>query len=72
MRDSFGDSLPASSVLNLYLSAGDKAIRAMADITDGDIQDGAYDLAKAVLSVIPGTSWVSRKGFQAYESATEK
>jgi hypothetical protein len=45
--------------------------KAMMEVTDGDINECIYEMSKAILSVIPGTSWAARKGFQAYESATE-
>ena len=72
LRNSLGRQIPAAEMLNLWVNHGDKAIKAFAELTDGDIQEGAYEMAKALLSLVPGTSWVARKGFKAYESATEK
>lgn len=72
LRNSLGRQILAAEMLNLWVNHGDKAIKAFAELTDGDIQEGAYEMAKALLSLVPGTSWVARKGFKAYESATEK
>jgi hypothetical protein len=71
LRNSLGRQMPAAEMLNLWLTQGDKAIKAMMEVKEGDINEGVYELSKALLSVIPGTSWAARKGFKAYESATE-
>ena len=72
LRNSVGRQIPAAEMVNLWLNQGDKAIRAFCEITEGDIQEGCYDMVKAVTAVTPGLSWLSRKGFKAYESATDK
>jgi hypothetical protein len=71
LKKSLGRQMAASDIVGVWADQGYKAIKAMMEITDGDINEGVYELSKALLSVIPGTSWAARKGFKAYESATE-
>ena len=71
LRNSLGRQIPAAEMLNLWVNQGDRAIRALHSLSDGDIQEGVEELAFAVGAVIPGVSWASRKARQALESARE-
>ena len=72
LRNSLGRQIPAAEMLNLWVNQGDKAIKALLEVGDGDIAEGVEDMAFAVGAVVPGLSWISRKGKQALDSAREK
>ena len=72
LRNSLGRQIPAAEMLNLWVNQGDKAIKALLEVGDGDIAEGVEDMAFALGAVVPGLSWISRKGKQALDSAREK
>ena len=70
-KDSFGDMVPAEGAISALASHIEKFAKALGEVGEKDINETMLDMCEAVGASVPGVSWVTRKGFEAYRAATE-
>lgn len=70
-KDSFGEMVPAEGAISALASHIEKFAKALGEVGEKDINETMLDMCEAVGASVPGVSWMTRKGFEAYRAATE-